>query len=137
MEEGIDAITDRLVDVVEGPRVYHELDNTFFTVAPDSFVGDFYNLLEAQNIAEGATTAYPQLTQEEVLARDPEVIILADGDAGESPETVKARPGWGAISAVKNDRVYVVDPDIISRPSPRVVEGLEELARFLYPEKFP
>jgi iron complex transport system substrate-binding protein len=59
MEGRIDAVADELVDVVEGPRVYHELDNTFFTVAPDSFVGDFYNLLEAQNIAEGATTAYP------------------------------------------------------------------------------
>jgi iron complex transport system substrate-binding protein len=137
MEGRIDAVTEKLADVLEGPRIYHELDNTFFTVAPDSFVGDFYNLLEAQNIAEGAATAYPQLSQEEILDRDPEVIVLADADAGESPETVKARPGWGAISAVKNDRVYVIDPDIVSRPSPRVVEGLEELARFLYPEKFP
>jgi len=137
MEGRIDAVADELVDVVEGPRVYHELDNTFFTVAPDSFVGDFYNLLEAQNIAEGATTAYPQLTQEEILDRDPEVIVLADADAGESAETVKARPGWSAISAVKNDRIYVVDPDLISRPNPRVVDGLEELARVLYPEKFP
>jgi iron complex transport system substrate-binding protein len=137
MDGRIEAVTDKLVDVLEGPRVYHELDNTFFTVAPESFVGDFYKLLEARNIAEGAPSAYPQLTQEEILDRDPEVIVLADADAGESPETVKARPGWGAISAVKNDRIYVVDPDIVSRPGPRVVEGLEELARILYPEKFP
>jgi iron complex transport system substrate-binding protein len=137
MEDRIDAVTSKLADVEEGPRIYHELDNTFFTVAPDSFVGDFYNLLKARNIAEGATTAYPQFNQEEILDRDPEVIILADADAGESAQTVKARPGWGVISAVKNDRIYVIDPDIVSRPSPRVVDGLEQLARVLYPEKFP
>jgi iron complex transport system substrate-binding protein len=137
MEGRIEAVTSKLTDVEQGPRVYHELDNTFFTVAPNSFVGDFYNLLKAKNIAEGAATAYPQLTQEEILDRDPEVIILADADAGESAQTVKARPGWDAISAVKSDRIYVVDPDIVSRPGPRLVEGLEQLAHFLYPEKFP
>ena len=137
MEGRIEAVTGKLADVEEGPRIYHELDNTFFTVAPNSFVGDFYNLLKARNIAEGAATAYPQFSQEEILDRDPEVIILADADAGESPQTVKARPGWGAISAVKNDRIYVIDPDIVSRPSPRVVDGLEQLARVLYPERFP
>jgi iron complex transport system substrate-binding protein len=137
MKDRMRAVISKLADVEEGPRVYHELDNTFFTVAPNSFVGDFYNLLKARNIAEGAPTAYPQLTQEEILDRDPEVIILADADAGESPQTVKARPGWGVISAVKNDRIYVLDPDIVSRPGPRVAEGLEQLARFLYPEKFP
>jgi iron complex transport system substrate-binding protein len=137
MEGRIEAVTSKLTDVEQGPRVYHELDNTFFTVAPNSFVGDFYNLLKAQNIAEGAATAYPQLTQEEILDRDPEVIILADADAGESAQTVKARPGWDAISAVRNDRIYVIDPDIVSRPGPRLVDGLEQLARFLYPEKFP
>jgi iron complex transport system substrate-binding protein len=131
------AVIDKVADVEEGPRVYHELDNTFFTVAPNSFVGDFYNLLKAHNIAEGAPTAYPQLSQEEILDRDPEVIVLADADAGESPQTVKARPGWGVISAVKNDRIYVIDPDIVSRPGPRVADGLEQLARFLYPERFP
>lgn len=137
MKDRMRAVTDKLADVEEGPRVYHELDNTFFTVAPNSFVGDFYNLLKARNIAEGAPTAYPQFSQEEILDRDPEVIILADADAGESPQTVKARPGWGVISAVKNDRIYVIDPDIVSRPGPRVADALEQLARVLYPEKFP
>jgi iron complex transport system substrate-binding protein len=137
MEARIEAVTGRLADVEGGPRVYHELDNTFFTAAPNSFVGDFYNLLKARNIAEGAPTAYPQLSQEDILDRDPEVIILADADAGESPQTVKARPGWGVISAVKNDRIYVIDPDIVSQPGPRVADALEQLARVLYPEKFP
>ena len=136
MESRVQAVQDRLEGVTAGPRVFHELDNTLFTAAPDSFVGDLYSILKAQNIAAGAPTPYPQLTQEEVIARDPEVIILADEEFGETPDAVKARPGWSAISAVKNDRIYGVDPDLVSRPGPRVVEGLEQLARLLYPERF-
>ncbi len=62
------------------------------------------------------------------------MIIVAHADA--SPESVKARPGWQDISAVKNDRVYAIDPDIVNRPGPRLVDGLEALARLLHPDLF-
>jgi len=137
MQQGIDVIQERLADVEQGPRVFHELDNQLYTVAPDSFVGNLYTILKAQNIAAGTDQAYPQLSQEAIIEKDPEVIVLADMAAGESAETVRARPGWGSISAVKNDRIYVVDPDIVSRPGPRLVEALETLARLLYPNLFP
>src|SRR3990170_2342815 len=136
MEARVSEVRSKLADVTTGPRVFHELDNTLFTAAPDSFVGDLYTILKAQNIAAGASSPYPQFTQEEIIARDPEVIILADEEFGETPDKVKARPGWSAISAVKSDRIYGVDPDIVSRPGPRVVDGLEQLARLLYPERF-
>ncbi len=136
LETRIEAVEAKLADVERGPRIYHELDNTLFTAAPDSFVGDLYNLLKAQNIAAGADTPYPQLTQEVIIERDPEVIILADEAYGETPETVKSRPGWDVISAVKNDRVQGIDPDAVSRPGPRVVDALEELAHILYPDRF-
>jgi iron complex transport system substrate-binding protein len=76
------------------------------------------------------------MSAEAIIQADPDVIVLADEDAGESPETVKARPGWGSISAVKNDRIYVIDTDIVSRPGPRLVEALTTLAGYLYPELF-
>jgi iron complex transport system substrate-binding protein len=136
LEDRIDAIEAKLADVEQGPRVFHELDNTLFTAAPDSFIGDLYRLLKAENIAAGSDNPYPQLTQEAIIDRDPEVIILADAEFGESPETVKSRAGWDVISAVKNDRIHSIDPDIVSRPGPRVVDALEELARLLYPERF-
>jgi iron complex transport system substrate-binding protein len=100
-------------------------------------VGNLYTILKVQNIAAGTGQAFPQLSQEAIIEADPEVIILGDAVGGESPETVKARPGWGSISAVKNDRIYVVDPDIVSRPGPRLVDALETLAQALYPERFP
>jgi iron complex transport system substrate-binding protein len=136
MQQRIADIQERLADVEQGPRLFHELDDQLFTVAPDSFVGDLYTILKAQNIAAGTDQAYPQLSQEAIIEADPEVIILADTAGGGSVETVKARPGWGSISAVKNDRIYVVDPDVVSRPGPRLVDALQTLAQILYPERF-
>ena len=87
----------------------------------------------AENIAEATGQAFPQMSAEAIIAADPQVIILADEDAGESAETVSARPGWGAIAAVEDGRVHVVSPDIVSRPGPRLVEALQTLAGYLYP----
>ena len=136
MQERVDAISERLADVDQGPRVFHELDSTYFTAGPGSFLGDLYDLLKARNIAEPTRQPFPQMSAEAIIEADPEVIILADEDAGESPETVAARPGWDSISAVQNGRVHIVDPDIFSRPGPRLVKALETLARLLYPERF-
>ena len=135
MQDGIDAITEKLADVQEGPSFFHELSPDLYTASDEDFVGDLYTILKAQNIAAGAGP-FPQLTEEAVIAADPEVIILADEPAV-TPEEVKARPGWESVSAVQNDRVFAVDPDIVSRNGPRLVDGLEELARLLYPERFP
>lgn len=137
MRAPIDDIIEELIDVEQGPSVFHELDSTYFTVGPGSFVGDLYALLKARNIAEASGEAYSQMSAEAIIEADPEVIILADEDAGESPDTVAARPGWDSIAAVRNGRVHTVDPDIVSRPGPRLAEALATLARLLYPERFP
>ena len=136
MQASIDAITEQLADVQEGPSFFHELDPTLFTTCPGEFIHDMYETLKARNVA--TEPGLPcQLSEEFVIDADPEVIILADEFAGESPDTVKARPGWESVSAIQNDRIHIVAPGIISRPGPRLVEGLETLARLLYPERFP
>jgi len=133
MTSRIDEIVSALPDT-EPPSVYHEVDNTFFTAGPASFVDDLYDILKAENIATPTGESFPQLTQEAIIAAEPEVIILADEDAGESAATVSARPGWDAIPAVRNERIYTIDPDIVSRPGPRLVEALERLGALLYQE---
>ena len=137
MQVRIDAVAERLDGIAEGPRVFHELTNDYFTASPKSFIGSFYITLKATNIAAGAAVEYPQLSAEVIVDRNPQVIILADEAAGISVADVKARPGWDVIDAVKNDRICVVDPDIVSRPGPRIVDALEALAACLYPELFP
>ncbi len=136
MQDGIDAITEKLADVRQGPSFFHELDPTLFSTCPGEFTHDMYETLKARNIA--TESGLPcQLSEEFVIDADPEVVILADQFAGESPDTVKARPGWGNVSAVQNDRIHIVDPNLVSRPGPRLVEGLQILAGLLYPERFP
>jgi len=134
MREDIAIIVAGIPEGTAAPRVYHEVDNTLYSVGPGSFLHDLYVTLQADNIAAETGDAYPQLSNEAVIAADPEVIILADEEFGESAETVAARPGWDQISAVKSGRVHGVDPDIMSRPGPRLVEALEMLVEYLYPE---
>ena len=137
MRAGIDAITAKLADLPQGPTVFHELDSTYYTAGPGSFVDDLYSTLKARNIAEAAGQPYPQMSADAIIQANPQVIVLADEDAGESPQTVAARPGWGHIAAVQDQRVYTADPDIVSRPGPRLVDALHALAELLYPDRFP
>lgn len=134
--ERLNIVLETVGDDVDGPRIFHELDNLLFTVGPESFIGALYEVLGAENIAAAAGEPFPQLSSEAVIAADPEVIVLADESFGEDIETVRARPGWDVISAVVQARVHGVDPDIASRPGPRIIDFLEMLAVFLYPEKF-
>ncbi len=138
----VDGIASRIVeleaalaDVDQGPTVFYELDPSLFTVGPGSFIHDMLTILKVQNIAADAASPFPQITAEAILDANPEVVILADAQFGETAEAVSGRPGWDAISAVQNGRVLEIeDADIVSRPGPRVGEALAVLARLLYPE---
>lgn len=122
----------------EGPRVFYELTPDLYTVAPESFVGSMLTALRTRNVAQGARTAFPQISAETVIAANPEVILLVDGGArsgGQSAATVSARPGWGGIDAVRNRRIVALEPDIVNRPGPRIVDGFEAIARAIYGER--
>jgi iron complex transport system substrate-binding protein len=118
------------IDAGEGPTYYHELDNTFFTVRSDTFIGSLYTLLGGRNIADGAESQYVQLSSEAIVEADPDVIVLVFGD----PAEVAARPGWSGVTAVQNGHICLVDGDLLSRPGPRIMDGLAQLAGCLYPE---
>jgi iron complex transport system substrate-binding protein len=132
MKEKRDSTVNRVAAASTRPRVFHELDNTLFTARNDTVEGALYQLLRAENIAADAASPYAQLSAETVVARDPDVIVLVDGETATS---VKARPGWAGVSAVKNDRICELDPDLLSRPGPRIIDGLQTLAECLYPAR--
>jgi len=107
---------------------YHELDNTFYSVTDDTYIGQIYGMLGLRSIATGGD-GYPQLSNEFILEQNPDVVFLADGQCcGVTPEVVAARAGWNELSAVRDGRVYVLDEDIASRWGPRVVDLVRELA---------
>ncbi len=138
LQERLDGVRERIADIEERPRVYLELDvfEGFNTVSPDDFVGDLIAKLNGQNIVEADEGNYPTLQQEAIVSRNPEVIVLADAEFGQTPEVVSARPAWETIAAVQSDRVFAIDPDIISRPGPRIIDALEALGALLYPGVF-
>lgn len=81
---------------------------------------------------------YPQVSDEAVIAANPQVIVLTeDPQYGGDPQAVYSRRGWSAIAAVQNHKVYAIDGALIGRTGPRLVDGLETLARDLHPELFP
>ena len=130
------AAVGRAVAGADPVSVFYEIDPTLYTAGPGTFIDDLIRRAGGTNIAGGASTAYPQLSAEEVVAADPAVIILSDEAAGVSPEAVKGRSGWSGIAAVKDDRIVVLDPDLGSRPGPRIVDALEQIARILHPDRF-
>ena len=113
-------------------KVYHELDDTYYSATSATFIGQVYALLGLKNIADGAAATagdYPQLSAEYIVSSSPDVIVLADTKCcHQSLSTVSARPGWSSIAAVKSGQVIGVDDDIASRWGPRVLDFIRALA---------
>jgi iron complex transport system substrate-binding protein len=107
---------------------YYELDPTYYSVTSKTFIGSLFTLVGLENVADpadadGATGGYPQLSEEMLVKANPDVIFLADTKCcRQGLETVKARPGWAGISAVKNNQVVSLDDDVASRWGPRTVD---------------
>lgn len=134
----IEAVTARVAGL-ESPSVYYELDSTPYSVGPESFVGVLIDKAGGDNIVEASLGDYPQLEPEYIVAADPQVIILADAPFGETAEAVAARPGWGELEAVENERVIELTQeqvDILSRPGPRLAQAVRFLAELFHPEAF-
>lgn len=131
MQTEIDEVVVEFGDQLSGVTIYHEVDNTLYSVSSSSYVGELYSRLGLVNIADEADPdgfGYPQLSPEYIVSEDPDVILLADAAYGESIETLQERPGWAEMTAIQSDAVIEVDPDRASRWTPRSVEFLREVA---------
>jgi iron complex transport system substrate-binding protein len=139
MRDEIAAIGDA-VDAAEAPRVFYEVsifEGQIYTAGADSFLAAMIELAGGEPITGDPVTT--SIGQEELVAADPQVILLGDAayDPSITPATVAARPGWGEMAAVADDRVVVMAEDlVITRPGPRITEGLAALARAIHPEAF-
>jgi iron complex transport system substrate-binding protein len=107
-------------------RIFHELDDTYYSATSNTFIGKVYKSFGVVNIADAASGAdssgYPQLSAEYLLKSDPQVIFLADAQYGVTAESVSKRAGWSQISAVKNQKIVELPADIPSRWGPRLVD---------------
>ena len=107
-------------------RIFHELDDTYYSVTSNTFIGKVYKDFGAVNISDAASGAdnsgYPQLSAEYLLKSDPQVIFLADAQYGVTADSVSKRAGWSQISAVKNKKIVELPADVPSRWGPRLVD---------------
>jgi iron complex transport system substrate-binding protein len=126
----------QLAGITERPMVYYELDVTPYTAGPGTFVDLLIARAGGVNFGAQMDSAWAQISLEQLVVADPALILLGDSAYGESPATVAARPGWNVLSAVKNGQVFPFDDNLVSRPGPRLVDGLEALARLIHPEVF-
>jgi iron complex transport system substrate-binding protein len=110
-------------------RIFHELDDTYYSATSNTFIGKVYKSFGVVNIADAAAGAdssgYPQLSAEYLLKSDPQVIFLADAQYGVTADSVSKRAGWSQISAVKNKKIVELPSDIPSRWGPRLVDFYE------------
>ncbi len=127
----------KLIAGASAPSVFYELDSSPYSVGPESFIGEIISLAGGDNIVTADLGTFPKLDPEYIVASNPEIILLADAAYGESAETLAARAGWSAISAIVSGKVIELSQeqvDIINRPGPRIVDALFLLAQIFHPD---
>jgi len=137
MNDSIEEIISKVKSIPQGKRhkVFIEIwYDPLMTVGEGSFIDDLITLAGGINIASDTKRPYSYFSPEQVIKRNPDCIILTYMDKSNPAEIIEKRLGWKEISAVKENRIYNdIDPDLLLRPGPRIVEGLEEIHRRLYP----
>ncbi len=130
-------VDQKISGVQHRPRVFFQIGvSPIVSVGADTYAGELIVRAGGINIA-GDQRAYPRFSVEEVLGKFPEVIVISSMERGEVFERVKAEwKQWPQIPAVAQDRIHLVDSDLFDRPSPRMADSLEELARLIHPERF-
>lgn len=120
-------------------KVFYEVwDDPLMTAGPDSFIGQLLTLANVENVFSDVQSRYPRVSSEVLLQRNPDV-ILAPTTHSQKVDVKKmaSRPGWAGMRAVENQRIHVIDGDLISRCGPRMLDALEEIIRIVYPEVAP
>jgi len=143
-KEAADALTENLrqrieniesvVENVDKPKVFYVVwDEPLMTAGRGTFPDDLITLAGGTNLGAAASGDWPTYSLEMLVAENPDVIVLAHSKSAESMGTLS---GWNSLTAVQRGRVYQIDPNISSRAGPRIVDALENMARYIHPELF-
>jgi cobalamin transport system substrate-binding protein len=144
LQRRVKGVTD-VVSAAPRPRTFYEVsvfEGTIYTAGKDSFLSSLISLAGGNPVVGDAQSGAIQL--ENLIAADPELILLGDASYDLTLAThdkavaaVRARSGWGKISAVSAGKVISFTDDVVTtRPGPRIVDGLEALARAIHPDLF-
>lgn len=135
------AVEEKIASATEKPSVFYELDSTEpnapYTTGPGTFMDLLISKAGGTNVGSALSSPWAQISLEELVVQNPDLIILGDSNYGVTAEAVAARAGWADLSAVKEGHIYPFNDDLASRPGARLVDGLEELAKLIHPELYP
>lgn len=138
LDARVKAVQEKIAPLSYHPSVFYELDatdpNSPWTSGAGTFIDYIITEAGGLNVASALEGDYAQISAEELVASNPDIILLADALYGVTPESVAERPGWDVITAVAINAIYPIDPNMMSVPGPRLVDALEETARLFHPE---
>lgn len=139
LTSNMNAKKDSIIETVsnyDSKKVFYEVwSEPLMTAGPGSILDEMINLSNGENIAYDAESLYPEYSLELLIERNPEVYLTAD-DGFKTVEDIKNREGYENITAIKENNIYMLHPDIVSRTGPRIIEGLEMIAQAIHPEAF-
>jgi iron complex transport system substrate-binding protein len=137
LRERIVAVTSRVKNV-QHPLVFLEINaKPLITTGAGSFQHEVITLAGGRNLAGDSPARYPQYSLEDVVKKEPDIILISTMDRAGLFEQQKAQwMRWENIPAVQNNRIHFIDSDLVDRASPRIVDGLEEMARLIHPALF-
>ena len=138
MVEGMQTRMDEVTEALGGtetPRTFYEIgfEPEIYAPAPQSFVADMVNLAGGDAITTTDPAVF-SIPLEQLVSQDPEVIVLGDAAYGTCPDSIGGRSGWESMTAVVNGDIRPVDDTIVTRPGPRLAEGLAALALAIHPD---
>lgn len=140
--EVVQGLRDRLQEIrsrmasAKPARVFYVVNtDPLISVGTGSFIHQMLELAGGQNIVGHTAISYPKISLEEVLRKDPEVLLFPVGTTEGIPEAEQQRwRKWTTLSAVAHNRLHQVKAELVNRPGPRVVDGIEALARAIHPD---
>lgn len=141
MKAQITAVTDKTKGAAK-PKVFYMFDvsdlNNPWTAGPGSFIDSMITMSGGTNIAGNATSPYVKYSIEQIVAANPDIIIVATrmGSAIITPEQLKANPVWGKLPAIAQGKIFTINGDLVNRSGPRIVQGLQAVAAIIHPELF-
>ncbi len=138
--ERVDVVVSAVAETDTVPTVYYELDATDpskpYTAGPDTYYSTLISMAGGANIGDALSSSWAQISLEELVIQDPDLILLGDALYGITPESVGEREGWSTLTAIIEGKVLPFDDNLLARPGPRLIDGLEALAQIIHPEAF-
>ncbi|MFP3844566.1 ABC transporter substrate-binding protein [Priestia filamentosa] len=136
MKESVKEITDKAKEVKDKKKVWVEISSDLYTTGEGTFMNEMLTLIGAENVAKDQE-GWVQLSKEDVVALNPDVILTTYGAADKNAvANIKKRPGFEAVKAVETNSITDLNSDEVTRPGPRLVNGLEDMAKAVYPEVY-